>query len=172
MNSTPIISARIIRFTALLPPPPTPMTRMSAKFSESERKDIASPPGGTGTAVKARSGPPERARRPPPLRTSGEYSAGRGPRADPETVVAGPDLSLDEAEPDRPLGVVDVRVDEGDRLPRAEREPAVDDGDRERRRDDRRQHVVRPVARRPVPVDPALLPGQEPFEGRGEVLLA
>ena len=40
MNSTPIISARIIRLTALLPPPPTPMTRMSAKFSESERNGI------------------------------------------------------------------------------------------------------------------------------------
>src|SRR5688572_10460234 len=40
MNSTPIISARIIRFTALLPPPPTPMTRISAKFSESERNGI------------------------------------------------------------------------------------------------------------------------------------
>ena len=38
MNSTPIISARIIRLTALLPPPPTPMTRMRAKFSESERR--------------------------------------------------------------------------------------------------------------------------------------
>ena len=41
MNSTPIISARIIRFTALLPPPPTPMTRMRAKFSESERRAIS-----------------------------------------------------------------------------------------------------------------------------------
>jgi hypothetical protein len=40
MNSTPIISARIIRLTALLPPPPTPMTRMSAKFSESDRSGI------------------------------------------------------------------------------------------------------------------------------------
>ena len=40
MNSTPIISARIIRLTALLPPPPTPMTRMSAKFSESDRNAI------------------------------------------------------------------------------------------------------------------------------------
>ena len=41
MNSTPIISARIIRLTALLPPPPTPMTRMRAKFSESERRAIS-----------------------------------------------------------------------------------------------------------------------------------
>ena len=44
MNSTPIISARIIRLTALLPPPPTPMTRISAKFSESERNVIGHPP--------------------------------------------------------------------------------------------------------------------------------
>ncbi len=43
MNSTPIISARIIRLTALLPPPPTPKTRIRAKFSESERRAIASP---------------------------------------------------------------------------------------------------------------------------------
>src|SRR3972149_5201018 len=41
MNSTPIISARIIRLMALLPPPPIPMTRISAKFSESDRSGIA-----------------------------------------------------------------------------------------------------------------------------------
>jgi hypothetical protein len=29
-----------MRLTALLPPPPTPMTRMRAKFSESERNDM------------------------------------------------------------------------------------------------------------------------------------
>src|SRR6187549_600569 len=40
MNSTPINSARIMRLTALLPPPPTPITRMSAKFSESDRNGI------------------------------------------------------------------------------------------------------------------------------------
>ena len=45
MNSTPIISARIIRLTALLPPPPTPMTRIRAKFSESERSGIGALPG-------------------------------------------------------------------------------------------------------------------------------
>ena len=44
MNSTPINSARIMRLTALLPPPPTPMTRMSAKFSESDRSGIRTPP--------------------------------------------------------------------------------------------------------------------------------
>ena len=49
MNSTPIISARIIRLTALLPPPPTPMTRIRAKFSESERSGIASPPVSQGS---------------------------------------------------------------------------------------------------------------------------
>ena len=43
MNSTPMSSARIIRLTALLPPPPTPMTRMSAKFSESERSGMWCP---------------------------------------------------------------------------------------------------------------------------------
>ncbi len=45
MNSTPIISARIIRLTALLPPPPTPMTRIRAKFSESDRSGIGALPG-------------------------------------------------------------------------------------------------------------------------------
>src|SRR6185503_9738918 len=40
MNSTPIISARIIRFTALLPPPPTPITLMSAKCSASDRSGM------------------------------------------------------------------------------------------------------------------------------------
>ena len=37
--------------------------------------------------------------------------------------------SAQVAEPDRPRGVVDVRVDQADRLPGAEREPAADDGD-------------------------------------------
>src|SRR5687768_15612101 len=48
MNSTPIISARIIRLTALLPPPPTPITLIRAKFSESERRPIATPPAALG----------------------------------------------------------------------------------------------------------------------------
>ena len=43
MNSTPISSARIMRLTALLPPPPMPMTRISAKFSESDRNGISKP---------------------------------------------------------------------------------------------------------------------------------
>jgi len=51
MNSTPIISARIIRLTALLPPPPTPTTRISAKFSESERSGISVPPAARPGAV-------------------------------------------------------------------------------------------------------------------------
>jgi hypothetical protein len=58
MNSTPIISARIIRLTALLPPPPTPMTRISAKFSESERNGIGiflrRPSGSWATTVAVR----------------------------------------------------------------------------------------------------------------------
>ena len=53
MNSTPIISARIIRLTALLPPPPTPMTRISAKFSESERNVIGHPPDAPSAGVDA-----------------------------------------------------------------------------------------------------------------------
>src|SRR5437879_6569922 len=48
MNSTPIISARIMRFTALLPPPPMPMTLMSAKCSASDRSGIGSLPGKAG----------------------------------------------------------------------------------------------------------------------------
>src|SRR4051795_4433683 len=43
MNSTPISSARIMRLTALLPPPPTPITRISAKFSESDLNGISEP---------------------------------------------------------------------------------------------------------------------------------
>ena len=70
MNSTPIISARIIRLTAFVPPPPTPMTLISAKFSESERSGMASPPAalegqvrryddgaGPGRGLPARPGP-------------------------------------------------------------------------------------------------------------------
>src|SRR5687768_16045806 len=40
MNSTPMIAARIMRLTVLLPPPPTPTTLMRAKFSESDRSGI------------------------------------------------------------------------------------------------------------------------------------
>ena len=44
MNSTPMSSARIIRFTAFDPPPPTPTTFMSAKFSMSLRRGMGEPP--------------------------------------------------------------------------------------------------------------------------------
>ena len=44
MNSTPMSSARIIRFTAFDPPPPTPTTLMSAKFSMSLRRGMRKPP--------------------------------------------------------------------------------------------------------------------------------
>ncbi len=44
MNSTPMSSARIIRLTALDPPPPIPITRMSAKFSESDLSDMSAYP--------------------------------------------------------------------------------------------------------------------------------
>src|SRR5258708_36504955 len=40
MNSTQIRSARIMRFTAFDPPPPTPMTLISAKFSMSDRSGM------------------------------------------------------------------------------------------------------------------------------------
>ena len=58
MNSTPIISARIMRLTALLPPPPTPITRISAKFSESDRSGIPDPPVALRQMLSFRSGPP------------------------------------------------------------------------------------------------------------------
>src|ERR1035437_7874037 len=59
MTSTPIISARIMRLTALLPPPPTPITRISAKFSESDRSGIRDPPVALRQMFVVRSGPPE-----------------------------------------------------------------------------------------------------------------
>ena len=102
-----------------------------------------------------------------------EYSAdrrgpddrvGRSPRSAARRRVAGgasghrasravePASAGEEAQPDGPRRVVGVRVEQADRLPRPEREPAVDDRHGQRRRRQQRQDVVRAVARRPVPV--------------------
>ena len=56
MNSTPIISARIIRFTALEPPPPTPMTLINAKCSASDRSGIRDLLRGCGGIDPSRAG--------------------------------------------------------------------------------------------------------------------
>ena len=62
MNSTPISSARIMRLTALLPPPPTPMTRMRAKFSESDRNGMWDSSRLAGPGAHACAGPPSHGR--------------------------------------------------------------------------------------------------------------
>ena len=73
MNSTPISSARIMRLTALLPPPPTPMTRMRAKFSESERNGRWDPPRSRCQACCPPRPSHGRGATGPPGRRAGEY---------------------------------------------------------------------------------------------------
>ena len=55
---------------------------------------------------------------------------------------ARPRQAGEEAQADRPDGVVRVRVEQADRLPRPERQPAVDDRHGQRRRGEQRQDVV------------------------------
>ena len=159
MNSTPIISARIIRLTALLPPPPTPMTRMRAKFSESDRSGIGAPPVvrsqgeciGRVTARPLRAGPGVRRRvgflglprsirrRPPrsslspvPGRARRRRRARRCPGAPREPGNAARKGPAGVDQPARKLsrtvrgGVVLVGVEQRDRLPRPESQPAAD----------------------------------------------
>ena len=86
--------------------------------------------------------------------------------------MSGAATTRQEAQPDRPLGVVGVGVEQADRLPRPERRAAVDDRDRQRRRRQQRQDMVGTVARRPVAmaVQPVLA-WQQPVEGVHEVVV-
>src|ERR1035437_3661854 len=186
MNSTPIISARIIRLTALLPPPPTPMTRMSAKFSESDRSGIAYPPGGSPAEVVVRSGPPEMCVE--EARDGAGSDADSIPRNRPRSPAAralkplSGDLSTSRSRPWRsatsarekaeahfPDRVVGVRIEQCDRLPRPESEPAGDHGYCQRGRGQERQDVVGAVALRAVAVHPAVVPREHPVEARHQV---
>ena len=92
------------------------------------------------------------------VRGSGEYTP--RPRSFPSarrplvqvrcgTVWSGASAG-EEAEPDRPLRVVGVRVEQADRLPRPEGRAAVEHRHGQRRRGEQRQDVVGAVARRPV----------------------
>lgn len=67
-------------------------------------------------------------------------------------------LAGKETQPDRPDGVVSVGVEQADRLPGAERQSTLEDGDRQRRRGEQRHDVVGAVARRAMamPVQPLL----------------
>ena len=70
------------------------------------------------------------------------------------------------------VGVVDVGVDQHDRLPGAQREAAVEDRHRDAGRDERRQHVVGAVAGRTVAVPPAGRPRQQVVERPDQVVVA
>src|SRR5690242_706612 len=80
-------------------------------------------------------------------------------------------LALDERQPDLPGGVVAVGVDEADRLPGAEGDPAADHGQCRVRRDPGRQDVVAPVPRRAVPMPPPVLGGQQLIDRREQVVV-
>src|SRR5690606_29229103 len=77
----------------------------------------------------------------------------------------------EEDQPDLALAVVAVGVDEDHRLPGAEGGAAVDHRDRHRRGNERRQHVVPPVAGRAVGVAPPVVGRQELVDGSHEVVV-
>ena len=64
-----------------------------------------------------------------------------------------------QADPDLANPVVDVGVDDDDRLPGAQGEPTGDDRDGDRGSDPRGQHVVSPMAGRTVPMAPPVVGG-------------
>ena len=73
----------------------------------------------------------------------------------------------EKAQEDRSLGIVDVGIEQGDRLPRPEGKLATDHRNGQRRRDEKRQHVIGAVTGRAVAMAPALIPRQELVQ-RGE----
>lgn len=73
----------------------------------------------------------------------------------------------EEAQADEPLGIVDVRIEQGDRLPRAEGELTADHRNGQRGRDEQRHDVIGAVPGRAVAMAPALIARQEPVQ-RGE----
>src|SRR4051794_18970169 len=182
MNSTPIISARIIRLTALLPPPPTPMTRMRAKFSESDRNGIGNAPRAMaldgGDESLCRAGAVTGMGASGLQRKCGVYPR---PQADRLVRFAGgatghrsaepPPLPGQERQADGPHGVVGVGVEERDRLPRPQREVATQHRHGHRRRGEERQDVVRTVAGRSVTMTPSIVPRQQPVERRHRVVV-
>lgn len=77
-----------------------------------------------------------------------------------------------EGQADGPLPVVGVWVEQGDRLPDAERKPAADDGDGERRRGQQRQQVIGPVTGRAVAMAPAVVARQDLVKSDQQVVVA
>ena len=71
-----------------------------------------------------------------------------------------------------PIRIVDVRIDQADRLPGAELEPSVDDRHHDRRCDECREDVVSPMPRRAVPVPPPTARGQQIVQHRQQVDVA
>src|SRR3954462_14031461 len=74
-----------------------------------------------------------------------------------------------QREPHGALVVVDVEVDEADRLPRPQRDPPVDDGHRAVRRHERRHDVGAPVTAAAVRMPPAVVGGEQLAERREEI---
>ena len=139
-------------------PRPDPRTPSAPKQLVAHQTPTAtSPPARTTSAAPtARKGADRRSRssdRPPPSQAvRGRRSGG---------------LPGQERQPDRPDGVVPVRVDEAHGLPRAQRRAAAEHRDGERGRDERREHVVATVSRAAVPVPPLVVRGQQVAQ-RGE----
>jgi hypothetical protein len=67
------------------------------------------------------------------------------------------------------MRVVDVRIDQDDALPRAERRHTSEHRNDERRRDERWQNVVAAVTGTAVPMSVVLGAGQDPLDGVGQV---
>src|ERR1700744_1023943 len=67
--------------------------------------------------------------------------------------------------------IVDVEINQGDRLPRAQGQPAVDDGNRGIGRQERRQHVGAAVPARTMGVTSAVVGGQHLGQHRQQILV-
>ena len=72
---------------------------------------------------------------------------------------------------DGALRVVTIEIDQHDALPPAQPEPASDDGDHERGRDERGKYVIGTVSGRTVTVRIDVLARQEPVDGGLEIRL-
>src|SRR6266536_5386293 len=77
----------------------------------------------------------------------------------------------EQREPDLAPGVVVVAVEQADPLPGAERRAAADHRDGERRAGQQRQQVVGAVPTAAMPMDVAVVLGQQPVQGILQVLL-
>src|SRR3989442_1790705 len=101
------------------------------------------------------------------LRELASYGPAPGSVTGRRTELSG----LHEREANPAPVVLSIRVDDHHALPRAQGRPAAVDGKGQRWRDERGQEVIPPVAGRPVPVAVPIVPGKQPFDHFGQIVL-